>query len=87
MPVAYGRIRDGVLIIDRGYNWVRGDVSSWADANVKSFNRPLKVLEMDVVRSFVDVGNLSSMDTDKREAYTGDVNIMDIRLNENVVNV
>lgn len=87
VPVAHVSVNDRVLAVDRSGVSVTSDVSRGADTDVESFNRPLDGLEVDVVRGLVYVGDLAAMDTDERETYALDVNVMNIGLYEDVVNV
>ena len=87
MPVRHVRINDRILTVDSGDISIRRNVSRWANTDVKSFNWPLKTLKMDVIGRLVNVGYLATVYTDKSETDTSDVDIMDIRLYENVVNV
>ncbi len=87
VPVRHVRINDRVLTVDSRDVGVGGDVSRGADAKVERLNRPLEVVEEDVVAGLVDVAELALVHTHERESNALDEDLMDVRVDEDVVDV
>lgn len=63
------------------------DVLHGAEADVHGLDGPLHLLKQDVVIGLVDTGDLDAVDADQREADALDEDVMDFRIDEDVVDV
>lgn len=62
-------------------------IDRWAETKVDCFNRPLQLVQKDVILRFVDARHLTTVHANERKANTLNENIVNLWVNKDIVDV